>query len=216
MTKARKQAQRNRQNRIARLKRKGVIESARGLSNSELYNLERKYNKTAKKVDRTNPQSTKKKQTKKKTVEVSEREKALRKIRRLKKKYPNLRYNVKGKSLEELNEFIKMQEKPLVTGITKYEQMINIASRLADSLEEDFGLWDNSDFNTIIYWLKNVLPGQLDAQKVNNSNWVPHEIFVRYLPPSDFEVDTGESHEITDIGYIYDILFAYFSKYMRS
>lgn len=209
-------AQKNRQNRIARLKRKGVIESARGLSNTELYNLERKYNKTARKVDRTRPQTTKKKQVKKKTVEVSEREKALRKIRKLKKKYPNLRYDVKGKSLDELKEFIAMQEKPLVTAITKYEQMINIAVRLADALEGEFGLWDNPDFNTIIYWLRNVLPGQLDSKKVNNSNWVPHEIFVRCLPPSDFEVDTGESHEITDIGYIYDILFAYFSKYMRS
>lgn len=216
MTKAKTQAKKNRQNRIARLKRKGVIESARGLSNLELYNLERAYNKKARKVDRTKPQSTKKKQTKKKAVEVSEREKLLRKVRRLKKKYPNLKYNVKGKSIEELNEFIKMQEKTLVTAITKYEQMINIAVRLADALESDFGLWDNTDFNTIIYWLRNVLPGQLDSHKVNNSNWVPHEIFVRYLPPSDFEVDTGESIEITDIGYIYDILFAYFSKYMRS
>lgn len=216
MTKAKRQTQRNRQNRIARLKRKGVIESARGLSNSELYNLERAYNKNARKVDRTRPQSTKKGKAKKKTVEVSEREKLLRKVRRLKKKYPNLKYNVKGKSIEELKEFIAMQEKPLVTAITKYEQMINIAVRLADALEGEFGLWDNPDFNTIIYWLKNVLPGQLDSRKVNNSNWVPHEIFVRYLPPSDFEVDTGESHEITDIGYIYDILFAYFSKYMRS
>lgn len=216
MTRVKTRAQKNRQNRIARLKRKGVIESARGLSNTELYNLERKYNKTARKVDRTRPQTTKKKQVKKKTVEVSEREKALRKIRKLKKKYPNLRYDVKGKSLDELKEFIAMQEKPLVTAITKYEQMINIAGRLADALEGEFGLWDNPDFNTIIYWLKNVLPGQLDSKKVNSSNWVPHEIFVRYLPPSDFEVDTGESHEITDIGYIYDILFAYFSKYMRS
>lgn len=216
MTRVKTRAQKNRQNRIARLKRKGVIESARGLSNTELYNLERKYNKTARKVDRTRPQTTKKKQVKKKTVEVSEREKALRKIRKLKKKYPNLRYDVKGKSLDELKEFIAMQEKPLVTAITKYEQMINIAVRLADALEGEFGLWDNPDFNTIIYWLKNVLPGQLDSKKVNSSNWVPHEIFVRYLPPSDFEVDTGESHEITDIGYIYDILFAYFSKYMRS
>lgn len=216
MTKVKTQAQKNRQNRVARLKRKGVIESARGLSNRELYNLERAYNKKARKVDRTRPQSTKRGKAKQKSVEVSEREKALRKIRRLKKKYPNLRYNVKGKSLEELNEFIKMQEKPLVTAITKYEQMINIASRLADNLEEDFGLWDNPDFNTIIYWLRNVLPGQLDSKKVNGSNWVPHEIFVRYLPPSDFEVDTGENHEVTDIGYIYDILFAYFSKYMRS
>lgn len=216
MTRVKTRAQKNRQNRIARLKRKGVIESARGLSNTELYNLERKYNKTARKVDRTRPQTTKKKQVKKKTVEVSEREKVLRKIRKLKKKYPNLRYDVKGKSLDELKEFIAMQEKPLVTAITKYEQMINIAVRLADVLEGEFGLWDNPDFNTIIYWLRNVLPGQLDSKKVNNSNWVPHEIFVRYLPPSDFEVDTGESHEITDIGYIYDILFAYFSKYMRS
>lgn len=216
MTKARKQVQRNRQNRIARLKRKGVIESARGLSNTELYNLERSYNKNARKVDRTRPQATKKSKTKKKSIEVSEREKLLRKVRRLKKKYPNLRYNVKGKSLEEIKEFIKMQEKPLKSSVSKYEQMINIASRLADELEENFGLWDNSDFNMIIYWLKNVLPGQLDASKVNNSSWVPHEIFVRYLPPSDFEVDAGESHEITDIGYIYDILFAYFSKYMRS
>lgn len=216
MAKRKTQAQKNRQNRIARLKRKGVIESARGLSNFELYNLERVYNKRARKVDRTKPQSKKKKLSKKSVAEVSEREKALRKIRRLKKKYPNLRYNVKGKSLEELNEFIKMQEKPLVTAITKYEQMINIASRLADNLEEDFGLWDNPDFNTIIYWLRNILPGQLDSRKVNNSNWVPHEIFVRYLPPSDFEVETGEGTEVTDIGYIYDILFAYFSKYMRS
>ena len=151
MAKRKTQAQKNRQNRIARLKRKGVIESARGLSNFELYNLERVYNKRARKVDRTKPQSKKKKLSKKSVAEVSEREKALRKIRRLKKKYPNLRYNVKGKSLEELNEFIKMQEKPLVTAITKYEQMINIASRLADNLEEDFGLWDNPDFNTIIY-----------------------------------------------------------------
>lgn len=213
---AKTQAQKNRQNRVARLKRKGVIESARGLSNFELYNLERAYNKKARKVDRTRPQKVKKKQIKKKSAEISEREKALRKIRRLKKKYPNLKYNVKGKSLEELKEFIEMQEKPLQSSISKYEQMINIASRLADSLEENFGLWDNPDFNTIIYWLKNVLPGQLDSRKVNNSNWVPHEIFVRYLPPSDFEVDTGESQEITDIGYIYDILFAYFSKYMRS
>lgn len=211
MARVKTRAQKNRQNRIARLKRKGVIESARGLSNSELYNLERAYNKKARKVDRTKPQSTKKK-----PVEVSEREKALRKIRRLKKKYPNLKYDVKGKSLDELREFIAMQEKPLVTAITKYEQMINIAVRLADALEDEFGLWDNPDFNTIIYWLRNVLPGQLDSKKVNNSNWVPHEIFVRYLPPSDFEVDNGESHEITDIGYIYDILFAYFSKYMRS
>ena len=213
---AKTQAQKNRQNRIARLKRKGVIESARGLSNSELYKLERAYNKKARKVDHTKPQSTKKRQTKKKPVEVSEREKALRKIRRLKKKYPNLKYNVKGKSLDELKEFIARQEKPLVTAITKYEQMINIAVRLANALEEEFGFWDNPDFNTIIYWLRNVLPGQLDSKKVNSSNWVPHELFVRYLPPSDFEVDTGESHEITDIGYIYDILFAYFSKYMRS
>lgn len=215
MTKAKTQAQKNRQNRVARLKRKGVIESARGLSNFELYNLERTYNKKARKVDRTRPQSTKKSKAKKKPVEVSEREKLLRKVRRLKKKYPNLKYNVKGKSIEELKEFIAMQEKPLQKSITKYEQMINIISRLADSLEEDFGLWDNPDFNTIIYWLRNVLPGQLDARKVNNSNWVPHEIFVRYLPPSDFEVDTGEGSEVTDIGYIYDILFAYFSKYMR-
>ncbi len=214
MTRVKTRAQKNRQNRIARLKRKGVIESARGLSNSELYNLERAYNKKARKVDRTKPQTAKK--SKKKAVEVSEREKALRKIRRLKKKYPNLKYDVKGKSLDELKEFIAMQEKPLVTAITKYEQMINIAVRLADALEEEFGLWGNPDFNTIIYWLRNILPGQLDSKKVNNSNWVPHEIFVRYLPPSDFEVDTGESHEITDIGYIYDILFAYFSKYMRS
>lgn len=216
MTKAKTQAQKNRQNRVARLKRKGVIESARGLSNFELYNLERAYNKKARKVDRTRPQSTKKSKAKKKPVEVSEREKLLRKVRRLKKKYPNLKYNVKGKSIEELKEFIAMQEKPLQSSISKYEQMINIASRLADSIEKDFGLWGNPDFNTIIYWLRNVLPGQLDSRKVNNSNWVPHEIFVRYLPPSDFEVDTGESHEITDIGYIYDILFAYFSKYMRS
>lgn len=216
MARVKTRAQKNRQNRIARLKRKGVIESARGLSNSELYNLERAYNKKARKVDRTKPQSTKKRQTKKKPVEVSEREKALRKIRRLKKKYPNLKYDVKGKSLDELREFIAMQEKPLVTAITKYEQMINIAVRLADALEEEFGLWDNPDFNIIIYWLRNVLLGQLDSKKVNGSNWVPHEIFVRYLPPSDFEVDTGESHEITDIGYIYDILFTYFSKYMRS
>lgn len=215
MVRVKTRAQKNRQNRIARLRRKGVIESARGLSNTELYNLERKYNKTARKVDRTRPQTTKKKQVKRKTVEVSEREKALRKIRKLKKKYPNLRYDVKGKSLDELKEFIAMQEKPLVTAITKYEQMINIAVRLADALGEEFGLWDNSDFNTIIYWLRNVLPGQLDARKVNNSNWVPHEIFVRYLPPSDFEVDTGEGSEVVDIGYIYDILFAYFSKYMR-
>lgn len=215
MTKAKRQVQRNRQNRIARLKRKGVIESARGLSNSELYNLERKYNKNAKKVDCTRPQSTKKSKAKKKSVEVSEREKLLRKVRRLKKKYPNLKYNVKGKSIEEIKEFIAMQEKPLQSSISKYEQMINIASRLSDSLEVDFGLWDNSDFNTIIYWLRNVLPGQLNARKVNNSNWVPHEIFVRYIPPSDFEVDTGEGIEVTDIGYIYDILFAYFSKYMR-
>lgn len=215
MTKRKTQAQKNRQNRIARLKRKGVIESARGLSNLELYNLERAYNKKARKVDRTRPQITKKKQTKKKAVEVSEREKALRKIRRLKKKYPNLKYNVKGKSLDELKEFITMQEKPLVTAITKYEQMVNIAVRLADALEEEFGLWDNPDFNTIIYWLRNILPGQLDSKKVNNSNWIPHEIFVRYLPPSDFEVDTGENHEATSIDYIYDILFAYFSKYMR-
>ena len=212
---AKTQTQKNRQNRIARLKRKSVIESARGLSNTELYNLERKYNKTARKIDRTKPQKVKKKQVKKKSVEVSEREKALRKIRKLKKKYPNLRYNVKGKSLDELKEFIAMQEKPLVTQITKYEQMINIATRLADALEEEFGLWDNPDFNTIIYWLRNVLPGQLDSKKVNSSSWVPHEIFVRYLPPSDFEVDTGESKEVSDIGYIYDILFAYFSKYMR-
>lgn len=216
MARVKTRAQKNRQNRIARLKRKGVIESARGLSNTELYNLERAYNKKARKVDRTKPQTTKKGKTKKKSVEVSEREKALRKIRRLKKKYPNLKYNVKGKSLDELKEFITMQEKPLVTAITKYEQMINIAVRLADALEGEFGLWNNPDFNTIIYWLRNVLPGQLNSKKVNNSNWVPHEIFVRYLPPSDFEVDTGESHEITDIGYIYDILFAYFSKYMRS
>ena len=216
MARVKTRAQKNRQNRIARLKRKGVIESARGLSNTELYNLERKYNKTARKVDRTRPQTTKKKQVKKKTVEVSEREKALRKIRRLKKRHHNLRYDVKGKSLDELKEFIAMQEKSLVTAITKYEQMINIAVRLADALEGEFGLWDNPDFNTIIYWLRNVLPGQLDSKKVNSSNWVPHEILVRYLPPSDFEVDTGESHEITDIGYIYDILFAYFSKYMRS
>ncbi len=214
MTKTR--AQKNRQNRVARLKRKGVIESARGLSNTELYNLERAYNKKARKVDRTKPQSTKKSNVKKKPVEVSEREKLLRKVRRLKKKYPNLRYNVKGKSIEEIKEFIAMQEKPLQSSISKYEQMVNIASRLADALSDEFGLWDNPDFNTIIYWLKNVLPGQLDSNKVNSSNWVPHEIFVRYLPPSDFEVDTGESHEITDIGYIYDILFAYFSKYMRS
>lgn len=216
MTRVKTRAQKNRQNRIARLKRKGVIESARGLSNIELYNLERAYNKKARKVDRTKPQTTKKGKTKKKSVEVSEREKSLRKIRRLKKRYPNLKYNVKGKSLDELKEFITMQEKPLVTAITKYEQMINIAVRLADALEGEFGLWDNPDFNTIIYWLRNVLPGQLDSKKVNNSNWVPHEIFVRYLPPSNFEVGTGESHEITDIGYIYDILFAYFSKYMRS
>lgn len=215
MTKAKRQTQRNRQNRIARLKRKGVIESARGLSNLELYNLERSYNKKARKVDHTRPQSTKKSKAKKKSVEVSEREKLLRKVRRLKKKYPNLKYNVKGKTIEEIKEFIAMQEKPLQKSITKYEQMINIISRLADSLEEDFGLWDNPDFNTIIYWLRNVLPGQLDARKVNSSTWVPHEIFVRYLPPSDFEVDTGEGSEVTDIGYIYDILFAYFSKYMR-
>lgn len=215
MTKAKRQTQRNRQNRIARLKRKGVIESARGLSNFELYNLERSYNKNARKVDRTKPQSTKKSKAKKKPVEVSDREKLLRKVRRLKKKYPNLKYNVKGKSIEEIKEFIAMQEKPLQKSITKYEQMINIIGRLADSLEEDFGLWDNPDFNTIIYWLRNVLPGQLDSRKVNNSNWIPHEIFVRYLPPSDFEVDTGEGSEVTDIGYIYDILFAYFSKYMR-
>lgn len=215
MTKVKTQAQKNRQNRVARLKRRGVIESARGLSNLELYNLERAYNKKARKVNRTRPQTTKKGKAKKKPVEVSEREKLLRKVRRLKKKYPNLKYNVKGKSIEELKEFIEMQEKPLPSSISKYEQMINIASRLADAISEDFGLWDNPDFSTIIYWLRNVLPGQLDSRKVNNSNWVPHEIFVRYLPPSDFEVDTGEGSEVVDIGYIYDILFAYFSKYMR-
>lgn len=208
-----KRQKRERDALVKRLKRRGIIQSSKGITTVELKTLAKEFNKTHK----DNKVRLRIRKTKKSTRKRdSQRENLLRKVRKLKKQGHLQNYNVRGQSNEDIQEVINFATAEVPQqGISKYDQMLRIIKSLAEDIRDMvIADWDNEDVREILETLENYLPAHIDKDKVNNSNWVPHQMSIRYLPPSDFEVEGFDSDGMPNFFELNNVILAYFSIYI--
>lgn len=208
-----------------RLKRRGVIQSARGYDLEELLDMWEVNKDKRVIIDKHGNEKKAPRKPKAPDIDNMSRDQ----LRKMLKKY-NLIDSIRGWDTETLkdilyehlygrgrgtgkDDLIRADPKPLPEppnnpGNDNYAKLVRMLNNLAVSYEETFvgvfkGAWKNLD--DLYYFWQRIDPAKINADK----SFIPFELTVSWLPPSDYEF---MGHQVDPDEFV-DRLNAMFGKY---